>query len=141
MPKNINLPTERVQQLEKLAEKWSMSVADVVGELIHQQIEKGELEPDVPGFRIYREGKEVHVGTDEWNKVVSSQSATNIARSIRALISPSKDNPVMPLPEGFGLARRGTSLKLKDTRTGAEKTLAPSIAKDVADLLERAAKS
>ena len=141
MPRNINLPTERVQQLEKLSEKWSMSVADVVGELIHQQIEKGELEPDVPGFRIEVEGKEVRIGTDEWDKVVSARSASNLAQSIRSILTPSKDNPFMPLPEGFGVARRGTSLKLKDTETGAEKTLAPSIAIDVADMLERAAKS
>ncbi|APX15091.1 hypothetical protein BWR17_03990 [Phaeobacter inhibens] len=141
MPKNINLPTERVQQLERLAEKWKMSVADVVGELIHQQIEKGELERGVPGFRIFKNGKEVHIGTDEWDKQVSAQSASNIANSIRSLITPSKENPMLPLPDGFGLARRGTSLKLKDTETGAEKTLAPSIAKDVAEMLERVAKS
>lgn len=141
MPKNINLPTERVQQLETLAEKWNMSVADVVGELIHQQIEKGELEPDVPGFRIFKQGKEIHIGTDEWSQQVSAQSASNIAKSIQSLVTPSNDNPMLPLPEGFGLARRGTSLKLKDTRTGAEKTLAPSIAKDVADFLARIAKS
>lgn len=141
MPDYIKLPSERVEQLRTLAKNLDMTIADCIGMFINQQIENGNLVQGVPGFRIYREGKEVHVGTDEWDKVVSSQSATNIARSIRALISPSKDNPVMPLPEGFGLARRGTSLKLRDTRTGAEKTLAPSIAKDVADLLERAAKS
>lgn len=141
MPKNVNLPVERVQQLEMLAKKWNLSVADVVGELIHQQIEKGELEPDVPGFRIYKDGDEVRIGTDEWDKLVSTQSANNIAKSIRALTTPSKNNPILPLPEGFGLVRRGTSLKIADKETGSEKTLAPSVAKDVATMIERAAKA
>lgn len=142
MPRNINLPTERVQQLETLAEKWNLSVADVVGKMIHQQIEAGELERDVPGIRIIKNGEEVKFKTSELDVRFSSKTfLEEAAKSIRAMVTPSKDNPMMPLPDGFGLSRRGTSLKIKDTVNGAEITLAPSIASDVADMMERAAKS
>ncbi len=141
MPRNVNLPDERVAQLEELGAKWNMTVADVVGKLIHQQIEKGELEPSVPGFRILKEGTEVRIGTEEWDKLVSAQDASNVSNAIKALLTPSKRNPLLPLPDGISLARRGTSLKIKDTATGAEKTLAPSIARDVADLIAKAARS
>lgn len=142
MPKNINLPTERVQQLEALGAKWNMTVADVVGKMIHQQIANDELESDVPGFRIIKDGKTVCLKTDELNLRFSRKEyLADAAKSIRAILKPSKDNPLMPLPDGFSLARRGTSLKLIDTEAGAEKTLAPSIALDLAEMLERAAKS
>lgn len=142
MPKNINLPTERVQQLEALGAKWDMTVADVVGKMIHQQIADGELTSDVPGFRITKDGKTVSLITDELNLRFSRKEyLADAAKSIRAILAPSKSNPLMPLPDGFGLARRGTSLKLQDTEAGTEKTLAPSIAIDVAEMLERAAES
>ena len=140
MPRNINLPSERVLQLEALAEKWNMTVADVVGEMIHQQIKLGELAPDLPGIHIEKSGENVVFGTEDWSKTMQPADASGLSKAIRAMITPSKDNPLVPLPD-FDLVRRGTSIKLRDPKTGAVRTFAPSIARDVADRLDEVSKS
>jgi hypothetical protein len=142
MPKHVNLPSERVKQLETLAEKWEMSVADVIGRLIHEQIEKGELSPDVPGVTVKRKGNAFSFSTPDFQfKFDREEYLISASQKIRQVISPSPDNPLMPLPKGFGVVRRGTSLKLQDKRSGAETTFAPSVAEDVAAMMERTIKS
>lgn len=142
MPNFIKLPSERVEQLRALSRNLDLSIADCIGQFIEEQIEKGNLEADVPGFRILIDGEAARLKTEEIDVRFSSKTfLEDAAKSIRAMVTPSKDNPMMPLPDGFGLSRRGTSLKIKDTVNGAEITLAPSIASDVADMMERAAKS
>lgn len=142
MPNFIKLPSERVEQLRALSKKLELSIADCIGQFIEEQIEKGNLEADVPGFRILIDGKEARLKSGDIDVRFSSKTfLEDAAKSIRAVITPSKNNPMMPLPDGFGLSRRGTSLKIKDTVNGAEITLAPSIAIDVAKMMERAAKS
>jgi hypothetical protein len=154
VPDYIKLPSERVDQLRTLAKNLDMTIADCIGMFVNEQIEKGNLERAVPGIRIERYGKEIRIGSDEWNKLLSENSVEKLAAGIRAMLTPSekettsframvdtaKSNPFTPIPD-FILSRRGTSLKMRDAETGAEKTFAPSIAREFADAMEHAAKA
>lgn len=135
----VRLPSERVEQLRALSKKLDMTIADCIGMFINEQIAKGNLAADVPGFTVERQGEQIKIDTGEWLKAMTTGDATQMAKSIRALITPSKNNPFMPTT-GLDIYRRGRSLKLKDPVTGAECTVAPSIASDLANMIERAAK-
>ena len=139
MPDFIKLPSERVEQLRELSKKLDMTIADCIGMFINEQIAKGNLAADVPGFKVERHGDQIKIDTGEWLRAMTRGDAAQVAMSIRALITPSKDNPFMPTV-GLDIFRRGTSLKLKDAATGAERTVAPSIASDLANMIERATK-
>ena len=139
MPDFIKLPSERVKQLRALSKKLDMTIADCVGMFINEQIGKGNLVADLPGFTVVRHGDDVKIDTGEWLKDMTKGDAAQFAMYIRAVLKPSKDNPFMPTV-GLEIFRRGTSLKLKDAMTGAERTVAPSIAADLANLIERATK-
>jgi hypothetical protein len=135
----VRLPSERVEQLRALSKKLDMTIADCIGMFINEQIAKGNLAADVPGFTVKRHGDQIKIDTREWLMALTKGDAAQVAKSIRALITPSKDNPFMPTL-GLEIFRRGRSLKLKDAITGAECTVAPSIASDLANMIERAAK-
>lgn len=137
MPDFIKLPSERVEQLRALSKKLNMPIADCIGMFINEQIAKGNLAADLPGFAVERHGDQVKIDTGEWLKAMTKSDAEQVAMSIRALLKPSKDNPFLPTV-GLEIFRRGTSLKLKDAATGAERTVAPSIAADFAGMIERA---
>ena len=139
MPDLIKLPSERVEQLRTLSKNLNMPIADCIGMFINEQIAKGNLAADVPGFKVERHGDQIKIDTGEWLKAMTRGDAAQVAKSIRAMITPSKDNPFMPTL-GLEIYRRGTSLKLKDAETGAERTVARSIASDLANLIERATK-
>ena len=139
MPDFIKLPSERVEQLRELSKKLDMTIADCIGMFVNEQIAKGNLAADLPGFTVERHGDQIKIDTREWLMALTKGDAAQVAKSIRSLITPTKDNPFMPTL-GLDIYRRGTSLKLKDTATGAERTVAPSIASDLADQIERATK-
>ncbi|WP_152541124.1 hypothetical protein [Sulfitobacter noctilucae] len=142
MPELVKLPSQRVEQLRQLSSKLQMPISDCIGQFIAEQIEKGNLDPDVPGVQVSKSAKEVRFKTPDVDLRSSRiQFLEDAAASIRAITRPSKNNPLMPLPENFGVTRRGTSVKIRDTETGSETTLALSVALDVAAQLERASKS
>ncbi|MDW4548844.1 hypothetical protein R5H32_05705 [Defluviimonas sp. D31] len=118
-----------------------MTIADCIGMFINEQIAKGNLACDLPGLEVRPEPKTntVTLNLDEEHTILTKEAADRLSKSIRALLTPSKDNPFVPVPD-LDLTRRGTSLKLFDKKSGAEKTLAPSIAAELAENLARASK-
>lgn len=142
MPEFIKLPNQRVEQLRQLSAKLQIPISDCIGMFISEQIEKGNVDPDVPGVEVTKTATEVRFKTLDFD-IRSSRLKflEDAAASIRAITRPSKTNGFVPLPENFGVARRGTSVKIMDTDTGSETTLALGVALDVASQLERAANS
>lgn len=142
MSQMIKLPDERAEQLRTLSKNLGISIAECIGLFINEQIEKGNLEPDVPGFRIIKNDKGYKLKTDIADfRFARQKFLDDAAKAIRAITKPGTDNPLMPSPEGMKLARRGTSIKIIETSSGKQITLAPSVANDVAGMLEREAKS
>lgn len=138
----IKLPQERHDQLKALSEKWNLSIADCIGKMINEQIAAGELPEGLPGVTVkkYRAGaKLVTPDLDLTFKRLEYLEAAG--KAIRAMTRPAKGKSLVKPPEGLGVARRGTSVKITDTSTGKVTTLAPSIAEELADQMERVAKS
>lgn len=142
MTDHIKLPAERVEQLRRLAKNLDMTIADCIAMFVREQIEKGNLQDEVPGITITRHGKQITVDTGAFQSVLPKDFAKNYAEQVRRMveriITPDSSNPFIPELK-LDVARRGTSIKLVDKDSGAEKTLAPSVAKDFARVLSYAA--
>ena len=141
MPIHIVIPDERAAQLRQFAASLNISVADAVGELIKDAVAAGKIPDALPGFTIEREGEQVVLDTGAWSTKLTRDLAKGYAEQIRAVArsvtTPGKSNPFMPEFK-LGVSRRGTGLKLTDG-SGGTKTIAPSIAEDVARLIDKAA--
>lgn len=142
MTDHIKLPAERVEQLRRLAKNLDMTIADCIAMFVREQIEKGNLQDEVPGITITRQGKQITLDTGSFRSVLPKDLAKSYAEQVRRMvepiITPSKSNPFLPEVK-LNVTRRGTSIKLVDKDSGAEKTLAPSVAKDFARVLFKAA--
>lgn len=151
MPTHIVIADEHAAQIRQLAEKLGITRAEAVGVLLKDAIAAGRIEDGVPGFEIVREGEAVTIeAVGKFVREMSRDQARQYSKAIRAAITPAADNPLMPavdasrltrdlLEANLAVARRGGSVKLRDPATGAEKTLAPSVAADVARLIDKAA--
>lgn len=138
MAELIKLPSERVEQLRQLSENLNMSIADCIAMFIREQIEKGNLPDEVPGIIVERTDDKVTVDAGAFRASLTADLATGYAAKVRSMMLsiaiPSKDNPFVP---ELDVVRRGTSIKLIDRASGAEKTLAPSVAEDFARVLAK----
>jgi len=147
MPTHIVIPDERAEQLRRFAEANNTTLAGAVTLLIQDAIAAGKIADTVPGFTIERSGDTVKIEAagafaKEMNRETARAYAEQIRSAIRPLITPGAGNPLMPENPFRGLievARRGTGVKLRDPETKAEKTIAPSVAEDVARLVDKAA--
>ena len=137
MPELLQLPSERMAQLRNLSRNRDITISDLIGEYVNDQITKGNLEADLPGFKIERIGDSVSIDTGDWTKTIPASTAETLGYAISAILKPGKNNPFMPLP-GIDLVRRGTSIKIVDLDTGKEKTISRGIAADLASLFYKA---
>lgn len=148
----IKLPRERVDQLKSLGEVWNLSVADVIAKMVNQQVEAGVISGDVPGVTVERQGDRFRLDMlNGWDRtfqkigselredrLLRAQELRQLAKSLRDSFDLPKGEPLLPTPKGFDLSRRGRYLKLRDSITGSERTLPPSVAKDIAKQIRSA---
>lgn len=138
----IKLPPERAEQLRMLAKKLDMTISDCIAMFIREQIAKGNLPDAVPGITIERRGDSVTVDTGAFVRDMTADLAHAYAAQVRGMLdgikTPAPGNPFLTSAK-LDVAKRGTSLKLIDRSTGAEKTLAPSVAFDFARVLKQSA--
>lgn len=139
----IGIPEERAEQLRSFAKELNITVADAIGVLINDAVKAGKIADVMPGFKVERTGKDVTIEafgafTKSINADLAKMYAGQIRAATRSILAPGQDNPFL---QTFGLSvvRRGSGIKLVDTDTKGEKTLAPSVADDVARLIEKAA--
>lgn len=142
MADHIKLPAERVEQLRALAKNIDMTIADCIAMFIREQIEKGNLPDQVPGITILRNGEQIALDAGAFTSTMTKDLAKHYAAQVRQMVdptaTPSTSNPFLPELK-LDVARRGTSIKLIDKASGAEKTLAPSVARDFARVLSHSA--
>jgi hypothetical protein len=148
MPDIIKLPSERVEQLRQLSEARSMSIADLIGEYVQQQIASGALADDIPGINVRRKGKSVELDFGDFKKTYSLPLAGAVVNSIRWLAKPRSPGMQSALADvaatvgGFdqiGLSKQGPAIRISEG--SKSRTLAPAIANELADLIERTANS
>lgn len=138
MSVQIVIPDERHAQLQAFAEARAITLADAIGELLNLAIERGLIPDEVPGFKIEAQGDLVSIEAQgAFIKALNRDAARQMAQDARALL----DGGIaafVTLPAELRLTRRGSGIKLRDTATGAERTMAPSVARDVVRLIEKA---
>ncbi|KQN72406.1 hypothetical protein [Devosia sp. Leaf64] len=148
MPKHIVIPDEREAQLRKIMKDHNLpSVADAVALLIGWAVEGGHVAPGVPGIEVSRKANLVTVDFGDFQRVMSVELAQAYAICLRWFASPKGENiglAARHVSEMFsgahvvGLSRRGPSVKVKG-ENGVERTLAFSVARDLAELIQKAA--
>lgn len=147
MSKHVVLPDEREAQLRLLASANGITVADAVGLLIGWAIEQGRLPASIPTIDVRRVGATVEVDFGEFQRVMPLDLAKAFATTLRWFsTTKAKGIPaaVTELAQALsgshlvGISRRGTSIKIAGDN-GAERTLAPSIARELAAVIERTA--
>lgn len=147
MPKHIVVPDEREAQLRQIAAKHNVTVAEAVGLLIGWAIEQGKVPASIPTIDVRRVGNTVEVDFGEFRRVMALDLAKAFATTLRWFSTTKADGipaAVTELAQALsgshlvGISRRGTSIKIAG-ENGRERTLAPSIARELAVLIERSA--
>lgn len=148
MPKHIVVPDEREKKLAQIAAVHNATVAEAVGLLINWAIEAGKVEPGIPDIEVRRVADTVEIDFGDFVRSMSLSHAKGFAAAIGIMVGPHQTfihegvKMIAQIDEGgeqyLGLKRRGTSLKVLGDN-GAEKTLAPSVALDLAALVKVAA--
>jgi|GEM_PF-1509642 hypothetical protein len=147
MPNHIVVPEERYAQLKALAESNSITVADAVGLLVAWAIEQGRVPAAIPTIYVRRVGATVEVDFGQFQRVMPLDLAKAFATALRWFsTTKAKGIPaaVTELAQALsgshlvGISRRGTSIKIAGDN-GHERTLAPSIARELAAVIERTA--
>jgi hypothetical protein len=147
MPDFIKLPSERVEQLRAISSARDMPIADLIAEYVRDQQQKGVIPLAVPGVVVERSGCHVTVDFGHFTKRFKPELARAFAAALRWYATPKRrvmHKALSTLAEAVsgaaivGISRRGTSIKISEG--GAERTLAPSIAVDLAAVVEAAAR-
>jgi hypothetical protein len=145
MAKQIMIPDERAAQLKQIAKDHGVKVPDAIGLLIEWAVEAGKIKDEIPSIKIFRDGQEINVDLGDWKKSFSLFDAAAFASELRKLTQPTiealkADIQTPPKELLASISRHGPGVKIVDTETGAQKTLAKSIAGDIARMVETAAK-
>lgn len=139
------IPDERAAQLKQIATDHGVKIPDAIGLLIQWAVESGKIEDKIPSIKIFRDGKEINVDLGDWKKSFSLFDAAAFASELRKLTEPTisaikADMLTPPKDLLTSISRHGPGVKIVDSETGAQKTVAKSIAGDIARMVETAAK-
>jgi len=144
LPDFIQLPSERVEQLRALSRNRDLPIADLIGEFINDQIDKGNIDRAIPTIDVRRVGDHIEIDYGAFKRTFGLELARAYATNLRWFARPKNAAlrsaiDVVMGAELVGLSRRGTSVKATGEDGGA-RTLAPSIARELAAVIEDAAK-
>ncbi|KFL30643.1 hypothetical protein JP75_14305 [Devosia riboflavina] len=148
MPKHIVVPDEREKKLVEIAASHNVTVAEAVGLLLNWAIEAGKVQPGIPGIEVRRVAETVEIDFGDFVRVMPLGHAKGFASAIGIMVGPHQTfmhegvKMIAQIDEGgeryLGLKRRGNSVKVLG-ENGEERTLAPSVALDLAALVKAAA--
>ena len=149
MPDFVKLPSERVEQLRILSKARDMSIADLIAEFVRNEIANGRLTHELPGFGVQRIGAEIEVDLGVDKRTFPLEMAHAYATALRWFAAPKAAGHLQTFRDItqnlsgahlVGIGRKGTSIKLTGD-AGGERTIAPSIARDLADWIDSTASS
>lgn len=138
-PVTVRLDPRRLEQLKAIAHAEGSSVADVVAQIIRSKIGEGVISASIPGVTVKRVAKGVMIDLGEGKPATySSVSALEFAAAIRAVAQ--GGTSVVSLDHNYGVVRQGTGIKIAAPFPGLEVAFPASLAEDLADLIDGAAK-
>jgi hypothetical protein len=150
MSRHVVLPDEREAQLRAIAVAHNVTVADAVGLLIKWAIDAGKVPAGIPGIEVQRTAEGIVLNFGDFERTLSLELAQAYATTLRWFATPKADGipfAVTSLAQALsgahlvGITRRGTSVKVAGLNGEGERTLAPSIARELADIIEHTAAS
>lgn len=134
----LRLPPRRLDQLKALSSALNLSLADTIGYMLRKEIAAGTIPDTIPGVVVQRVGDKVSITVDEHPEAVYSlDNARDLAATIKSVLEGAPG--IMNVLRSFGVYRRGNGIKLFLPLGGKEATLSPDLARDLADLIEKAA--
>lgn len=142
MPELIKLPSERVEQLRILSKNREMPIADLIGEFITEQIAKGHIEPGIPTIAVKRAKDSIEIDFGTFKRTMPLDVARAYATTLEWFAN--RNGEFAQIAQNLsgaqvvGIKRQGTSVKVEG-ENGGERTLAPSIARDLAEIVRNAA--
>lgn len=165
MPDFIKLPSERVEQLRLLSKSRGLPIADLIAEYVQEQIKLDHLDPAIPTIDVRRVGGRVVIDFGEFKRIFDVEMAEAFAITLRLFATPktpashprlsaentdalntfSQDLRDLNLAlsgaeKHVGISRRGTSIKVSGENGVGKRTLAPSIARELAAVVEAVAR-
>lgn len=132
----IRLPEERAEQARQLAAHKGVSVADLVGTLITDEIKRLGLGQQIGLGDIDiadLEDGTIHLDYGAGNHIWSKGQATDIALAIENALA--RKGGALNMDAEIEVARVGVSVRLKNLNTGHERTFASSVARELVALL------
>ena len=145
MSKHVVIPDEREAQLVAIAKAHNVSTADAVGLLVNWAVDSGKIARGIPGIEVRRTTDGVVVDFGAFSRELSVDLAKAYVTTLRWFATPKEAGvpfAVTSLAQALsgahlvGISRRGTSVKIAGPDDTGERTLAPSIARDLADWIE-----
>lgn len=134
----LRLPPRRLDQLKALSSALNLSLADTIGYMLRKEIAAGTIPDAIPGVVVHRVGDKVSITVDEHPEAIYSlDNARDLASTIKSVLEGAPG--IMNVLRSFGVHRRGNGIKLFLPLGGKEATLSPDLARDLADLIEKAA--
>lgn len=138
----IRLPEERAEQARQLAAHKGVTVADLVGGLITDEIKRlglghqiGLGDIDIANL----EDGTIHLDYGAGVHIWSREQALEIAKAIEDALA--RKGSTLDVAAEIEVARVGVAVRLKNIGTGHERTFAPSIGRELVALLRRHAQN
>jgi hypothetical protein len=126
-----------VEQLRTLAANRNITMAELIGDFVREQVKLGNLADDVPGFIIFPKGDRLHFGIAGSNgTTLSLADAAKLAEQLEVAIA-GKAGGYIDIDADWIVARVGTAIRI-GTTTGETKTISRDIARDVLRVLRTA---
>lgn len=151
MPTHIGLPDEHAERIRRFADAQKITMADAIGELIQIAVEAGKIPAGLPGYEVTRSGSTITITAEggyrrSFNLELAKAFSTGLDRLAdkkgdisKGGISGALNGLAFIGAEQFvGIKRRGNSIKIID-ENGNERTLAPSVARELATIVRTAA--
>lgn len=143
---NLKLSDERGKQLQMIAEAESKSVVDVITDHIRSRVAAGVITADLPHIRVEKTGAGVMIKLRGFTASVSADDVPAFIAALRAAgVKASPTEGARKLAERFGfgdvsMKRMGAGVKLVSATSGDQYPMPFSVAADLADQINRAAK-
>jgi len=134
---SIRVPHERMAQIKMIAEKRSMSYAELIAYWIEREIEDGTIPREVPGVTVRREADQIIVEMGAISRSIRRDVAASFADNIRGVAGLARETA--EALGGLQVRKRGRGIKITDIESGAELATSPSVARDIAALIDKAA--
>ncbi|MBN9450483.1 MAG: hypothetical protein J0I42_00910 [Bosea sp.] len=136
----LRLPPRRLDQLKTLSAVLNLSLADTIGHMLRKEIAAGVIPGTIPGIVVERAGDTVSITFDDHPALVFSLDIARLfASTIRDVVAGVSGPYTIQAGAWFSIQRIGNGFKINLRMGGPDVVLSGDLARDLADLIEKAA--